>query len=282
MGYFLREIDPGSYQHVWNRGVRRTDIYRTDRDRRVFQDELRRASEATGVEVVAYCQMGNHFHLVLRSPEGGLSEMMQRVQSSYARRHNAAHGHDGPLFRSRFQSHRIADEPQLLATSRYVHRNPLELGVRIDDYPWSSYPDYLGARRTSWIRPELLLDIAGGAAEYRRFVEQPLPSDRFAVSDGVRTVAAPTVDPDLQVVWSVVAADAERGDLPRRWLRSSVFLVAVDFVGATADEIATQFGVTTTGAVHAAVSRARKRLVGDEHYAAFIRRCASSISAAAA
>ena len=96
-----------------NRGVDRGAIFRCDRDRRDWLALLRKAAEATRVQVVVYCQMGNHFHLLVRCPHGGLSDMMQLHGSAYVQRFNHRHGRDGPLMRGRFTSKLVVDERYL-------------------------------------------------------------------------------------------------------------------------------------------------------------------------
>lgn len=278
MGYQHREDEPGSIHHVWNRGLRRKEIYRTDRDRHRFVDDLASASLATETDVIAYCEMGNHFHLVVISRAGRLSDMMQRLASSYARGYNTAHGFDGPLFRGRYQANRIATDEQLLATVRYVDRNPLELGIRIDDYPWSSYPVYLGRRSSDLVRTDLVLELAGGRTSYRRFVEAPLPSDRFTISDGVRSIGpAPRETPDLALVLSVVDTCGRTGD--SRWIKRSCALVlTVDVLGIDAERVAAHLGVTTIGALRTALSRARRRLSHDDEFADYVRSCSDALT----
>lgn len=170
-----------------NRGHRYVPIFLDDQDRRLFLQLASDSLKATGVEAAAYCLMGNHFHLIVHCPQSGLSAMMQRLAGRYTRAFNARHGGDGPLFRSRFASTSITTDAQLLAVTRYVHRNPLELRFRIDDYPWSSYASYLTGVVPEWLTTAFVLQLQGGSVEHRRFVEAPQPADKFTLANGTRT-----------------------------------------------------------------------------------------------
>jgi len=116
--------------------------------------------------------MGNHFHLVVHCPSGGLSATVHQFAGKYVRQFNRAHGFDGSLFRDRFFNELITSEESLLQTTRYVHRNPLELGLDITRYQWSSYRAYVGlARPSAWLACSVPLGAAGGMDSYQSFVE---------------------------------------------------------------------------------------------------------------
>ena len=87
-----------------NRGVDRMDIFKGETDRRSFIRLFPDAAREAGVEIAAYCLMGNHFHMLLHCPSGGLSSMMWKLGAEYARWFNRRHHRDGPLFRPRFAS----------------------------------------------------------------------------------------------------------------------------------------------------------------------------------
>ena len=85
--------------------------------------------------------MPNHFHLVLRTPNGQLSEAMKALNGRYSLRFNKRHGRDAHLFKNRFAAVAQETESQLLWTLRYVVFNPVESGLCADpgEWPWSSY-----------------------------------------------------------------------------------------------------------------------------------------------
>ena len=130
-----------------NRGVDRQPVFFNDADRLDFGRQLAWIHESTGGTVLAYCLMGNHYHLLLDMPDGTLSEAMHHLGSVYTRHVNDRLGRDGPLFRGRFHSIPVEDDAYLLTAVRYIHRNPIGLpGVSGPaDHRWSSYRTYLGS-----------------------------------------------------------------------------------------------------------------------------------------
>ena len=153
------------HHHVVNRGIDQRTVFHGDEDRVDFGQLIRNAHERTGVFVNAYCLMGNHFHLVLDCPEGGLSDFMHHVASQFARRWHLRHGGDGPVFRGRFASRPIGDERYRVSAVRYVHRNPLAFlpASKLLDYRWSSLRAYAGLRRApNWLQCEPVRSWSGG------------------------------------------------------------------------------------------------------------------------
>lgn len=252
-----RDRASSEWFHVMNRAIGRKQIFHNDDDRSYFIRYLSEAAEREGTGVAAYCLMGNHFHLVLHCPGEALSRTMQILSSRYTRTHNRVRGTDGPIFRSRFVSKPILDDRQLLTTTRYIHRNPLELGCRPDGYRWSSFASYLATNLETWLRTGLVLDLAGGPASYRRFVESDLPSDAFAMSDGVRLVPPQrSLIPDVEAL----AAAADGLGIKRRLRRDAFLIVALDLGLASSERLAKRVGLRSGASVRAAASKARLEL----------------------
>lgn len=133
------------------------------------------------VEVLAFCFMPNHIHLLLRQlQEGGLRKFMVKFASGYARYFNQKHHRKGYVFQNRFKDVHIANENQLRTVFVYLHVNPLSLcepgwkekGIKdlseaidfLEHYKWSSYQDYLGVKNfPSVTKRDFLLEIMGGS-----------------------------------------------------------------------------------------------------------------------
>ena len=172
----LRIEYPGAWYHVMNRGAQRRAIVEDDADRACFEEVLGTTSERFQVEVHAWCLMDNHYHLMVRTPEGNLGRAMRHLNGVYTQHFNRRHGRDGALFRGRYKAVLVEAEVYWTHLSRYVHRNPLEAGALADlsAYPWSSYPAYVGkAARPKWLVTDAVLERFGNGAAYRRFVEDP-------------------------------------------------------------------------------------------------------------
>lgn len=98
------------------------------------------------IEIIAYCLMPTHFHLVLEQlVDGGISKFLNNVQNSYSRYFNIKHNRKGPLWESRFKDVLVDSDEQLLHLTRYLHLNPVKamLVKKPEDWQMSSYREYL-------------------------------------------------------------------------------------------------------------------------------------------
>ncbi|WP_204214473.1 transposase [Collinsella sp. An2] len=155
------------FYHVVLRGNGRQTIFYDDEDRREFLRLLRRAADIDSIQIVAWCLMDNHVHLLLSDVSDHLSSMMHRFSSMYARYINAKTGHVGALFEGRFKSKALETEAYLLQAVRYIHDNPQAFGCARDSYKWSSYREYTGDAKIA--DTGMLLDLLGGKDAFTRF-----------------------------------------------------------------------------------------------------------------
>ncbi|MGI9611839.1 MAG: transposase [Acidimicrobiales bacterium] len=278
----IRQTYPGARHHVFNRASARRTMFLDDRDRRMFLALLKEVHERFDVSCHAFCLMGNHYHLVLHTPDGNLSDAMRHHASGYTRSFNRRHGRDGPLFRGRFRSTVVENDAHLLQLVRYVHRNPDDLRPEVDrdDYRWSSQGVYLGrGRQPPWLETTLVLAIAGGPASYRAFVAEPQPSDGPMTSEEAIPLNSRQIDPPSgyvvvaaveQAIAAIVHHDPQTeggyGSLARRLC--AVALAAE--LGASSHDIATSLGFTNTSSVRSAVHRSRRKATTDPAYAALV------------
>lgn len=176
----LRIEFPNAWYHVMNRGAARQPIMKSPKHAHTFVNLLEKISEDYGIEIHAYCLMGNHYHLLVRTPYANLSEAMRHLNSMYTRRFNRAEKRDGPLFRGRFKSIIVDAEDYLVALSRYIHRNPVEAKLVKNPlgYPWSSFAAYLDRRlRPSWLHTYEVVRLCSPRnqiEDYKKLVENPL------------------------------------------------------------------------------------------------------------
>lgn len=121
----LRIQYPGAYYHVTCRGNERRAIFRHDADQRKFIGLLFRSLGIYRVALYVYVLMPNHFHLVLRTLKGNLSEFMRQFNISYTMAFNRMHGRVGHLYQGRYKALLIDADSYLMEVSRYVHLNPV-------------------------------------------------------------------------------------------------------------------------------------------------------------
>ena len=153
----LRVEYPGAIYHVMNRGDRREPIFKDDVDHWRFLDTLGEACEKSDWQVLAYCLMPNHFHLVVETPQGNLVAGMKWFLGTYTSRFNRRHKLFGHLFSGRYKALIVdgSGNGYLRTVCDYVHLNPARAKlVRKEEslrtYRWSSWPEYLqspGKRR---------------------------------------------------------------------------------------------------------------------------------------
>jgi putative transposase len=167
----LRIQYPGALYHVMARGNQGQAVFPDESDRVRFLETLGEAGEKTGWQIHAYVLMGNHYHLLVETPEANLVDGMKWLQGAYTLRHNRRHQVRGHLFQGRYLSIVIdSDEADYLSTaSTYIHLNPARAGwisvgkEGLKSYPWSSYPFYIGRsqERPAWLRTERVLGSLG-------------------------------------------------------------------------------------------------------------------------
>lgn len=252
-----------------NRGVDRREIFLTDRDRVEFCQLLIATSERFDLEVHGYCLLANHFHLLVRCPEGRLSAAMQWLTSLYAQGVNERWGRVGHLFGGRFASRLLTTHRYIVNVLRYVHRNALDVpGVRsVDAYRWSAHRAYLGFRRADWVHTEPLLTWLEGPTGYRRFVAGAEPTGRASGASH----RPPTATEILDTVDLVVSALRTTEDVPVRRLRRAAALTVAGGYGVE-KAVASELEIPSTNALKTARSRARSFVGTDAVAADTVRR----------
>lgn len=211
------------YYHIFNRGVDKRTIFEDDDDYYRFLHSLfefndknltapfiRRTSKQLSiatyknlrekiseeknkkreklVDILSFCLMSNHFHLILKQlQDGGISKFMQKLGTGYTNYFNIKNERKGCLFQGLFKSTYIKDDSQMMHLSRYIHvlnpgelmepriregdiKNPAGLQEFLKNYKWSSYQDYIGGDNyPSLINKELLLEYFGNEKEFEKF-----------------------------------------------------------------------------------------------------------------
>jgi len=155
----------GAVYHVTSRGNHQQDIFLDDRDRRRFLELLERAIKRYRLEVLAFCLMGNHYHLFLRTAEANLAQVMHWLNGTYTGYFNWRHRTSGHLLQGRYKAILLADDTHYRQLSMYIHLNPVRAGMVKDpaQYPWSSFRDYISLNsRSQWLVRREILSLYGG------------------------------------------------------------------------------------------------------------------------
>ena len=170
----------GGLYHVTSRGDRREAIYRDDRDREAWLGLLREVCERFNWRCHAWCQMTNHYHLVVETPEANLSAGVRQLNGVFTQQFNRRHGLVGHLFQGRYKAILVERDVYLLELSRYVVLNPVRAAMVPDAsaWPWSSYRAMVGRQsaptwlETDWLLGQFESDRSLAQARYAAFVDE--------------------------------------------------------------------------------------------------------------
>jgi putative transposase len=170
----------GGLYHVTARGDRREVIYRDDQDRIDWLALLGEVCSRFHWRCHAWCEMTNHYHFVVETPDANLSKGMRQLNGVYTQKTNQRHGLVGHLFQGRYKAILVERDAYLLELARYVVLNPVRAGMvrEAGDWPWSSYramdgqvaaPDWL---ETDWLLGQFGQERTCAQAAYRDFVRE--------------------------------------------------------------------------------------------------------------
>lgn len=204
MGYRKTILAKGEIYHVYNRGVEKRPLFLTIWDYTRFlnlinyyhfancpvkysyfkvlsgeeREKILKGLEEeadTWVDILAFCLMPNHIHLLLKQlKDNGISKFMAKIQNSFSHFFNTKQERVGHLFQGNFKAKRIESDEQLIHVSRYIHLNPV-VGHIIDfddleTYEYSSYPEYVGNKRR-FCNTKLVLSYFKNPNIYKSFVK---------------------------------------------------------------------------------------------------------------
>jgi putative transposase len=179
----LKQDVAEGYYHVYARGLNRQKIFREPADFEKFLRlfarylSLEEAKNINGlsfpnyynrVELLAFCLMPNHFHLLIyQRQQGVMTQFMRSLLTSYSMYFNKKYKRTGPLFESRYKASLITEDAYLEHVTRYIHLNPRDWRY----YDYSSLPYYLQQISDEWVRPERISSRFASPATYLEFVQ---------------------------------------------------------------------------------------------------------------
>lgn len=205
----VKEYEAGGYYHIYNRGVEKRVICIDEGDYKNFLGILKMYliapnlqgltlqvdgneksmaptkkpnNFASEISLICYCLMPNHFHLLVRqNSDRSIASFLQTIMTKYVVYFNKKYNRKGGLFQGRYKAVRITNENQFTYITKYIHRNPVDLmPARSDlggliDYKYSSYGNYLGLFKQSWVKTEDILHYfspINPKFSYQNFVEE--------------------------------------------------------------------------------------------------------------
>lgn len=184
----------GQFYHIYNRGSEKRSIFTNRRDQHRFIQTLRyyqlegpkpRFSNFFKyqifkpdlnkkiVEIICFCLMPNHFHLLLKQlKEGGVTEFISKLSNSYTKYFNTKHKRIGPLLQGEFKAVLVESDEQFIHLSRYIHLNPLVsyLVKNLNLYEWSSYREYIDNKTDGICTKQDILSFFKSPDKYQQFV----------------------------------------------------------------------------------------------------------------
>jgi REP element-mobilizing transposase RayT len=160
----LRIEYSGAFYHITSRGNERKAVFKSQRDRQKFLSYLGSATERYAAIVHVYCLMENHYHLLMETPAGNLSQIMHHINGAYAAYFNAKRERAGHLFQGRYKAILVEADEYAKELSRYIHLNPVRAGMcaHPEEYPWSSCRYYTVERKApDWLQRGFILGYFG-------------------------------------------------------------------------------------------------------------------------
>lgn len=158
------------YYHIYNRGVNHSNIFLTKRNYYFFLEKVKQYL-LPYADIVAYCLMPNHFHLLILVKNGEeISSALKKVFLSYTKSLNKETNRSGPLWEGRYKSKFVPEDDYLLHLSRYIHLNPVKAKLvnKPTNWKFSSYSDYLKPKGVTFVNKNAILKQVN---DYQNFVE---------------------------------------------------------------------------------------------------------------
>jgi putative transposase len=156
----------GVLHHVIFRGIERRKIFRSSADKDWFVQRLGQLLSATRTSCYAWALMDNHVHLLLRTGDVSLATLMRRLLTGYAGYFNRQYNRHGQLFQNRYKSIICQEDIYLKELVRYIHLNPLRVGIvktlhNLKSYPYSGHSILMGEQTCNWQQSGYVLELFG-------------------------------------------------------------------------------------------------------------------------
>lgn len=189
----IKQLTEDGIYHVYNRGVERRKVFLDVEDYRTFINRLeqllsdpkkltiqqtrgrrggdRLQSYHGQIELLAYCLMPNHFHMLVHQiQQDALPKFMSSLMTSYSMYFNRKYDRVGSLFQGRYKGSLINEDAYYMHITRYIHLNPIDISKPYDSYPYSSYANYVADSGPEWLNHHLVLGMFDDPSSYKQFV----------------------------------------------------------------------------------------------------------------
>ena len=175
------KIYESGYYHIYNRGNDKKEIFHSPQDYVYFIRRMGFYKQKYNIEIICYCLMPNHFHLFVRlNRKSEFIKFIKQLQMVYAQYLQEKYNFIGHIFQGRYKAKIVEGFEYSLYLSAYIHNNPKIAGLVNDlkDWPWSSYPDYLGVRSGKIPSKDIILNEFITPKDYFNWVKR-LGDDRI-------------------------------------------------------------------------------------------------------
>ncbi|WP_448571055.1 transposase [Trichothermofontia sp.] len=181
-------FQPGHYYHLYNRGNDRKPIFFVRENYLHFLRLIRRYLIEPTLDVLAYCLMPNHYHLLVQCKTDDVSGAMMRLSVAYTKAMNRRYNRVGVLFQGQFQAIAVDSDEYLYHLTRYIHLNPVKAGIvaHPKDWEFSSYLDDAGLRSGTLPKLEIVQRQLVSEAAYQTFLK-PDDAPRSAMTRELAT-----------------------------------------------------------------------------------------------
>jgi len=212
------EVADGVY-HVVARGNERRAVFRDARDRERFLSLLGQVVGRHRFRVLCYCLMGNHYHLLVATPDANLARGMRHLNGVYAQWFNHRHRRVGHLFQGRYKAVLVQRDKHLLRAVRYIVRNPLRarIGTRVDEWPWTSHAATMGVAPAGVVAVAEMLSYLGQDTATARARYLALVAD----ASQPKAATHPVLDGDENFVRDHLALLRSSPEHPRETVREA-------------------------------------------------------------
>jgi len=141
-----REKSSTGIYHVMLRGINKQIIFEDNEDYEKFLQIVKGYRNKCGFEIYAFCLMSNHIHILIKEAKEDLGMVFRRIGAKYVYWYNWKYNRSGHLFQDRYKSEAVESDEYFLTVLRYIHQNPLKARIEkgMENYPWSSYQEYVG------------------------------------------------------------------------------------------------------------------------------------------